>query len=168
MSVSTPSANSQQLRSTFKDLKIAVQYGCHGLRPSSVTQFDDPFNPTIFDELVTVTGAQSVDWPLKLECCGAPVLGIDDELSNSLAGKKIRDGGKAGAQYICTVCPYCHLQFDTVQAMMLEQEILKESLPAILYPQLLGLGMGIDGDLLGLNQNQLEIENIRSYLCNKE
>ncbi len=154
----------QQLSSTFKDLKIAVQYGCHGLRPSPVTQFDDPFNPSIFDELVMVTGAQSVDWPLKLECCGAPALGIDDDLSNSLAGKKILDGKKAGAQYLCTVCPYCHLQFDTVQAMMLEQENLKEPLPAILYPQLLGLGMGIDGDLLGLDQNQLEIGDIRNFL----
>jgi len=154
----------KQLKATFKDLNIAVQYGCHGLRPSSVTQFDDPLNPSIFDELVTITGAQSVDWPLKLDCCGAPALGIDDDLSNSLSSKKILDGKKAGAQYLCTVCPYCHLQFDTVQAMMLEQDNLKESLPAILYPQLLGLGMGIDGDLLGLNQNQLEIGNIRSFL----
>ena len=157
----------KQLNATFKDLNIAVQYGCHGLRPSSVTQFDDPLNPSIFDELVTVTGAQSVDWPLKLDCCGAPALGIDDDLSNSLSSKKILDGKKAGAQYLCTVCPYCHLQFDTVQAMMLEQENLKEPLPAILYPQLLGLGMGIDGELLGLNENQLEIGNIRSFL-NKE
>ena len=154
----------KQLKATFKDLNIAVQYGCHGLRPSSVTQFDDPSNPSIFDELVTITGAQSVDWPLKLDCCGAPALGIDDDLSNSLSSKKILDGKKAGAQYLCTVCPYCHLQFDTVQAMMLEQDNLKEPLPAILYPQLLGLGMGIDGDLLGLNQNQLEIGNIRSFL----
>jgi len=155
----------KQLNVTFKDFNVAVQYGCHGLRPSPVTQFDDPLNPSIFDELVTVTGAQSVDWPLKLDCCGAPALGIDDNLSNSLAVKKILDGKKAGAQCLCTVCPYCHLQFDTVQAMMLEQENLTESLPAILYPQLLGLGMGIDAELLGLDQNQLEIENIRSFLC---
>lgn len=158
----------KQLNATFKDLNIAVQYGCHGLRPSSVTQFDDPSNPTIFDDLVTVTGAESVDWPLKLDCCGAPALGIDDDLSNSLAVKKILGGKKAGAQYICTVCPYCHLQFDTVQAMIIKQKKLKESLPAILYPQLLGLSMGIDAELLGLNQNQLEIGNIRSFLCNEE
>ena len=149
---------------SFENLKIAVQHGCHGLRPGSVTQFDDPFNPTIFDELVTITGAESVDWPLKLECCGAPVLGIDDDLAASLARKKLLDGKKAGAQYLCTACPYCHLQFDTVQAMMLGQESLKEPLPAILYPQLLGLGLGIDGELLGLDQNQLEIGAIRDFL----
>ncbi len=154
----------QQLTATFADLKIAVQYGCHGLRPSPVTQLDDPVNPSIFDELVVATGAESVDWPLKLECCGAPVLGINDDLSSSLAGKKLEDGKRAGAQYVCTVCPYCHLQFDTLQAMMLEQEKLKEALPAIFYPQLLGLGMGIDGELLGLNANQLDISDIRSFL----
>ena len=47
---------------------------------------------------------------------------------------------------------------------MLEQEKLKEALPAIFYPQLLGLGMGIDGELLGLNANQLDISDIRSFL----
>jgi heterodisulfide reductase subunit B len=37
-------------------------------------------------------------------------------------------------------------------------------LPSILYPQLLGLAMGIDGDALGLNSNKIDISKIKVYL----
>ena len=57
---------------TYGGLQIAVSYGCHALRPSNVTGFDDPVSPRIFDELVELTGAFSVDWARKLDCCGAP------------------------------------------------------------------------------------------------
>ena len=70
-----------KLSKTYKGLNIATHYGCHALRPSEVTRFDDPVAPSIFDKLVAVTGAKSVDWTNKLECCGAPLMGINDELS---------------------------------------------------------------------------------------
>ncbi len=44
----------------YENLKIATHYGCHALRPSNIVQFDDPVAPTIFDQLVEVTGAESV------------------------------------------------------------------------------------------------------------
>ncbi|RLB21052.1 MAG: disulfide reductase, partial [Deltaproteobacteria bacterium] len=37
-------------------------------------------------------------------------------------------------------------------------------LPAILYPQLLGLSMGIDRDRLGLIKNQIDITGIEGFL----
>jgi len=97
----------------YKDFKIATHYGCHALRPSKITRFDDPVAPSIFDNLVELTGAKSVDWIRKLECCGAPVLGFNDDLSMNLTKKKILSGKKAGADYLCSACPYCHLQFDS-------------------------------------------------------
>ena len=51
----------------FKDLKIATHYGCHALRPSKVVDFDNPEAPSLFDRLVEVTGAESVDWSAKLD-----------------------------------------------------------------------------------------------------
>jgi len=139
----------------FKNLKIATHYGCHALRPSNIMQFDDPVSPVIFDRLVELTGAKSIDWALKLECCGAPALGVNDDLSMNLTERKLTDGKQAGADYLCTACPWCHLQFDSVQKMMLEQRRLNNHLPAILFPQLLGLAMGIDKETLGINMNQI-------------
>jgi len=155
----------QQISTPYKNFNIATHYGCHVLRPSRVTQFDDPVNPSLIDELVTVTGAKSVDWPLQLECCGAPVMGIDDDLSENLTKKKLIDAKAAGAHYVCTACPYCHIQFDTVQKRILsENGNQDDALPAILYPQLLGLGMGIDGDLLGISDNEMDISRVTSFL----
>jgi len=154
----------EKITRSFKNLKIATHYGCHVLRPSNIMQFDDPISPVIFDKLVELTGANSIDWSLKLECCGAPVLGINDDLSMNLTEKKLTDGKKAGADYLCTACPWCHLQFDSVQKMMLEQRRLNNHLPAILFPQLLGLAMGIDKQTLGINMNQIDISAIEPEL----
>ena len=148
----------------YKDLKIATHYGCHALRPSSVTRFDDPVTPTIFDDLVRATGAASVDWAAKLECCGAPLMGINDELSMDLTRKKLEAGARSGAHYLCTACPYCQIQFDTVQQMIVSHNGGDGYCASMVYPQLLGLAMGIDAETLGLSANRFDISGVTSYL----
>ena len=148
----------------FKKLNIATHYGCHALRPSDVTQFDNPVAPVVFDELVSVTGAKSIKWPLQLECCGAPMLGVMDTLSMDLTERKINDGLNAGADYLCVACPYCQMQFDRVQKMMSSDTQKSRRLASIVYPQLLGLGMGIAGEELGIGENELDISNIESFI----
>ena len=152
----------RNISNAFEGLKIATHYGCHALRPSDVTRFDDPVAPSIFDKLVEVTGAESVDYLSKLECCGAPVMGVNDDLSMNLTEKKLANGKKAGADYLCAACPWCHLQFDTVQKMMISQNG-SEPLASIVYPQLLGLSMGIDEKTLGIDMNQISLTNITSF-----
>jgi heterodisulfide reductase subunit B len=134
------------------------------LRPSKVTGFDDPVSPKIFDELVEITGAFSVDWTRKLDCCGAPLTGINDRLAMDMASKKIASARDAGAHYLCTACPYTHIQFDWVQNQMAAASDNWEPLAPILYPQLLGLCMGIDETTLGLSNNRLELADISSFL----
>jgi heterodisulfide reductase subunit B len=151
----------------YKELKIATHYGCHALRPSKITGFDDPVAPTIFDELVEVTGATSIDWNRKLECCGSHAMGINDDLSMSLMKKKLDSGIEAGADCLCTACPYCQIQFDTVQEMILSSVGGAASIASILYPQLLGLSMGIDHERLGIDMNKIDIDFIRSYLSDE-
>ena len=150
----------KKIAKTFKGLKIAAHYGCHALRPSKVVGFDNPVSPSIFDQLVEVTGAESIAWPMRLECCGAPLWGINDELSMDLTLKKLNDGKESGAEYLCVACPYCHLQFDAVQKKIIAQRGVDHPLPSILYPQLLGLSMGIDSETLGLKMNEIPIIEI--------
>ena len=157
----------EKMERAYEGLKIATHYGCHVLRPSQVVQFDDPVAPSIFDQLVEVTGAESVDWATKLECCGAPAWGINDDLSMDLTQKKLKDGRQSGADYLCAACPYCHIQFDTVQGAILSQRGTDHRLPSILYPQLLGLAMDIDGEVLGLEMNQVPIDGIGGFLSNE-
>ena len=152
---------------TYNGLQIAVSYGCHALRPSRITGFDDSVAPTLFDELVEITGAYSVDWTRKLDCCGAPLTGVNDRLAMDMALNKITSAREAGAQYLCTACPYTHLQFDWVQNEMAANSKGWEPLAAILYPQLLGLCMGIDEETLGFSKNRLGLAEISSFLISE-
>jgi heterodisulfide reductase subunit B len=95
-------AISEKVTMPYENLKIATHYGCHALRPSKIVQFDDPVSPSLFDQLVEVTGAESIAWPSKLECCGGPLLGTNDELSLDFTQKKLTDAKDAGANYIAT------------------------------------------------------------------
>jgi len=158
------SALKERSTRSFKDLKIATHYGCHALRPSDVMQFDNPVSPVLFDQLVEVTGAKSVDWPLKLECCGAPLMGINNELSMDLTEKKLTNGKESGADYLCVGCPWCQVQFDTVQEMMKPLRSSNHHLPSLLYPQLLGLVLGISGKDLGINMNRMDISGLEGFL----
>ncbi len=159
-----PQLLKEKIVRSYKDLSIATHYGCHALRPSEIMQFDNPVAPVLFDQLVEVTGAKSVDWSLKLECCGAPLLGINDDLSLDLTAQKLKNGKQAGADYLCVACPWCQMQFDHVQQQMHPDRKSNGILPSILYPQLLGLAFGLDEEALGLKSNQLQINGIRSYL----
>jgi heterodisulfide reductase subunit B len=146
----------------FRGVKIAAHYGCHALRPKEVVEFDDPHNPGIFDELVEATGAQSIDWQMRLDCCGAPLLGYNDELSLKILNNKLESGMQAGAHYLCAACPFCQLQFDRVQ----NRPGVKKNggLSSILYTQLLGLSMGISAEKLQIDANELDISGVEKYM----
>jgi len=94
--------------------KIAASYGCHALRPAGVTNFDHPFDPTIFEKVISVSGAQTVFWPKRTECCGQPVFERNPSLSKALFQSKIADAIQASASMICTACTYCQIQYDNL------------------------------------------------------
>ncbi len=152
----------------FKDLNVSVIHGCHILRPREITRFDDSFVPAITEELMNTAGVNSVDWQGKLECCGAALAGINNELSDMLLSEKITGALKAGAEYITPICSYCHLQFDTTQQRLFKDNSTAALLPVLLYPQLLGLCLGIDEKTLGILQNstisQEDIDKIKALL----
>ncbi len=152
----------------FKDLNLSVIHGCHILRPREITQFDDSFVPAITENLMQTAGVTSLDWQGKLECCGAALAGINDDLSHALLNEKITGALSAGAEFITPICSYCYLQFDTTQKNLPQNGKNKKLLPVLLYPQLLGLCLGIDEKTLGIEQNSTikpnDILRLRSLL----
>ena len=145
---------------TFQGLKLAVHYGCHILRPGQLVQFEDPGTASVFDQLVEITGAEGVEWPTQRECCASPIWGINDRLSLELTENKLTDAKRSGADYLCVACPFCQLQFDRVQKLSHSNGNENQSLPSILYTQLLGLSLGIDSKLLGIHKNELDASGI--------
>ena len=154
----------KEIVSVYKDLKIAVHYGCHVLRPRELNRFSDPGTRSIFDQLVALTGVLTTPWQSQLECCGSPMLGVDNELSMDLLERKIADARLSGADFLCVACPYCQLQFDRVQRMLISERKGNRPIPSILYTQLLGLALGIDGETLGIEKNELDISGIMNHL----
>jgi heterodisulfide reductase subunit B len=134
-------------------VKVAAHYGCHALRPGNITGFDNPLTPTIFERLIEITGATTVDWPLRLDCCGRPLWDKNNRFSLALMNNKLADARQAGAQIMATACTYCQMQFDGVQAKHGSRD--EPPLPAVLYSQLLGAAMGLDYSLLGLSENRI-------------
>jgi len=81
-----------------------------------------------------------------------------------LTEKKLLSAKESGADFLCDACSYCHIQFDTVQGMINSKGGGNHLLPPILYPQLLGLCLGIDGQSLGLGMNQIDITGVEGFL----
>lgn len=163
-----PETLKRQMVKMFTKLNISVIHGCHILRPREITRFDDAFVPRITEELLLTTGVTSLDWRGKLECCGAALAGLNNELSQKLLKEKISGAREAGADFVTPICSYCHLQFDTMQINMLSTNPGPELLPVLLLPQLIGLCLGLDEETLGITHNrtitQNNIEHIHSLL----
>lgn len=148
----------------FKGLRSAVHYGCHVLRPSEITKFDKAEDPRMLDQLVEATGTKSVNWLLKTMCCGAPSLAASEETALQLARMKLESAKKAGADCVITICPFCEVMFDTEQLKIATETGQSFDLPALFYPQLLGLAMGMKPDDVGLGMNRIPAEKVLKCL----
>jgi heterodisulfide reductase subunit B len=150
----------QTVTKPLTGLQVAEHIGCHVLRPKKYIGFDDPENPVILKQLIEATGAQSLDYIYKTDCCGAPIVGVNDKLSLHIAGDKLKNIKKVNAQAIITVCPFCQMMFDTNQRRI--EQLLEEKfgIPVLHYPQLLGLAMEIDPKKLALDDLRVKATNL--------
>jgi len=139
-------------------LKVAVHYGCHILRPSSVGTVDDPENPEKLDKLIEWLGAKSVPYPEKLDCCGAMLMLSHPDAAFTFTGLKLKAVQETGAEALIDSCPSCQNMFDVRQKSAGATTGAKLNFPVIYYTQLLGLAMGISQEKLGLNLNRSPVD----------
>ncbi|MFQ6068045.1 MAG: CoB--CoM heterodisulfide reductase subunit B [Candidatus Bathyarchaeia archaeon] len=144
----------------LKDVKVAVFYGCHALKPSKFLMLDDPDQPRILDDLVEITGAQSVPYEHKMKCCGGLLRGVSDDLARKLAQNKLFNVSQAKADCIVTICPFCHIQLDIGQLEVNRRFNEQYAIPVLHYPQLLGLSMGINPLRLGLQTHKVSTDSL--------
>ncbi len=140
-------------------LKISAHYGCHYLKPSDIYEnFDDPEHPKSLGELIEATGATLVDYEERNFCCGAGTLAIDENISFSMANKKLSSIKDAGADAISLICPFCSVMYDNNQPAIESKFSGSYNLPVLYYPQLLGLAIGMNKRELGFNMNRVKID----------
>jgi heterodisulfide reductase subunit B len=135
----------------LEGLKVAIHTGCHALRPGNVTRYDNPLVPGIFDDLVEVTGAESVFWSMSTECCGNPQMDKNRKLALKQMQRKLLNAKQAGADFVSTACTYCQMQFDQKNQSELISPDSGADIPAILISQLIGLSIGMEEDEISLS-----------------
>jgi len=133
-------------------LKVASYYGCLLVRPHDVTQFDDPENPVLLDELVTLMGGESVDWPHKVECCGGGFALTRTDIVLELSDSILNMAKASGAQCMAVACPMCQINLDMRQADINETKSRDYNLPVVYITQLLGLCLGVSPKKLGMDK----------------
>jgi heterodisulfide reductase subunit B len=150
-----------EIKTPFNDLKVSVHYGCHVLRPSNVLNVDDPLRPESLDRLVEVTGAESIKYLRKMNCCNYCVRVVDKDISLKLSAEKMRQFRQAQADCVVLLCPGCLIQFDLTQKeiiRLLEEDMF--SIPVFSYSQLLGLAMDISAEELGLQFHRVKLKEL--------
>ena len=148
----------RHLLKKWKNLPVAVHYGCHILKPSDTKPWGENVSeePRFFDELVELTGAQSIHYKDKNMCCGAggAVRTAMKEVSLDFTREKLENVRNVGGQAIITCCPFCHLQYDLGQVEV--NGIFKDQIeepfqtPVVYVTQLFDYVYGKDPYSIGL------------------
>ena len=137
-------------------LKVAEHVGCHLLRPREIIGFDDPENPQTLKTLIGATGATCLDYADETECCGAPSVGVSDKVALQLARHKLENVKMVEAQALITICPFCHIMFDTNELRIERTFNETYGIPVLHYPQLLGLAMGMTPEELAFEELRVD------------
>ena len=158
------------IKLTFSDLKVAVHYGCHIVKPSDKRPWNGEYEaPEFLDEIVELTGAKSIDYKDKYMCCGAggAVRTAVKEVAADFTREKLMNMRDAGVDIIINCCPFCHLQLDLgqIEVNNFYKDIIGEPfhIPVIYITQLLGVAFGMDPNLLGLVKNH-ELQGVSPFI----
>jgi len=145
-----------EIQADLSSLSLAPHYGCHYTKPSTIyRRVEDPENPTSLDRLIEVSGAKSIAYENKLQCCGGGVLAIDEEVALAMAHSKLEHIRAHQADAMVLLCPFCNIMYESNQRKIEKVYGKEYKLPILFYPQILGLAMGIGQEELGIKMNRV-------------
>ncbi len=137
--------------------KVACYYGCLLVRPAKVLKFDRPEDPQSMDRLMKKIGADPIDWPDKVECCGAGLSVSRTDLVAKLSGKILESAVKRGAEAIIVACPMCHSNLDMRRENIEKAAGKKYSIPVLYLTEAIGLALGLSEKELGLHRHLVPV-----------
>lgn len=138
----------------LSDLRVAIHYGCHLLKPSNIMEVDDPDRPTILENLMNAIGAYPVEHEEKVLCCGKACMNAS--MPEHMTADILRSIAKLEVDCMGLICPTCFDEYDVGQLLLSRKLKEKFDLPVIYYFQLLGLAQGMDPKEMGLNRHKVK------------
>ncbi|MGI6216575.1 MAG: CoB--CoM heterodisulfide reductase iron-sulfur subunit B family protein [Coriobacteriales bacterium] len=139
-------AISKSVVKPLRTLKVACYYGCALVRPVEVCNFDDPEDPQSMDDIMSLIGAEPVDWAFKTECCGAAQQMTVPKQALPMVERIFENAKANGADCIVTACPLCQLNLDMRESQINEQRKAAGKpifdIPCYYFTELIGLAQG--------------------------
>jgi len=133
----------ERIEHSLGGLRVVTHNGCHYAK-----MFRKSAVPNLLEELVSVTGVESLDYAEKNLCCG---MGFDHtieqeqrHLTLKIAERKLRSAKTAGADVVLVACPGCQITLDRTQEYIEKGNGVELRLPVINYAQLIALALGAD------------------------
>ena len=145
-------------------LKVAPYYGCQIVRPE--TDLDHSDNPMSMDRLIEALGAEAVRYPMKTHCCGASLMGTQENLALRLCKNLLLNAERNGADIIVTVCPLCQMNLDVYQGKVNRLFGTGFKIPVIYFTQLIGAALGVPYKELAMHRLVVEPEGQQRKVLN--
>ena len=154
----------QNIKRPLTGLKTAAFYGCYVLRPSELSEYEDPDNPKELEELFEILGATPVYYPSRIKCCGFPIIMMNKAASHELAGNALIEAVEGGADCVVTGCPLCHLSLDSYQPEIESLHQKHYSIPILHLPQLVALALGYTPEEIGMDKHIVSTAGLDAIL----
>jgi len=145
----------KMVKNPLKGIKIMPYYGCMLLRPREVA-IDDAEEPKIFSDLLVALGAEVVDNPFKIECCGSYHTIDEKELVSRRAHRITNFAVERGAEAIVLSCPLCRFNLDYRGKEAEKMFDGYKQIPIYYYTQLIAVALDLDPGVCGFNQHVVD------------
>ena len=145
----------KMVKNPLKGMKVMPYYGCMLLRPREVA-IDDAEEPTIMGDLLKALGAEVIDNPFKIECCGSYHTIEEKKLVSDRAYRITKFAIDRGADAIVLSCPLCRFNLD-VRGKEAEKIYNNyKQLPVYYYSQLIAVALGLDPKYCGFGDHAVD------------
>ena len=145
----------KMVKNPLHGMKIMPYYGCMLLRPREVA-IDDAEEPTILSDLLTALGAEVVDNPFKIECCGSYHTIEEKEIVRNRAHRITNFAIERGADALMLSCPLCRFNIDTRGKEAEKIHTGFKQLPVYYYTQLIAIALGLDPAVCGFEEHAVD------------
>jgi heterodisulfide reductase subunit B2 len=111
------SAIASKRKFDLSGIAVVPYYGCVLTRLMRLKPSDDRENPKSMDRLLEALGVKVLQWPYKMECCGASKTFTNREVTFRLSKLIMDRAVRAGADAIVTPCPLCQMNLEFLPGM---------------------------------------------------
>ncbi|MBS3784318.1 MAG: CoB--CoM heterodisulfide reductase iron-sulfur subunit B family protein [Anaerolineae bacterium] len=145
----------KEVKRPLEGLKAAPYYGCLLLRPFEEIGLDDPEDPRILHDLLRALGAEPIDFPYNVECCGSYLAVKEPEVPETLSRDITGSAREHGADVVVTACPLCQFNLDYPQRKTQASRTGAE-IPVVYFTQLMAVALDLPEESWGFEDHYVD------------